>query len=776
MGSPKKTLFLCFLALAAFVLAAAHLVPLPTRLTTPASPVLRYRDGTPFYVFLSPDEKARIAPRPGDVAPKYVEALLRLEDKRFRWHPGFDPIALGRAFAKNVLRGRRVSGGSTITMQLARILEPRPRTLRSKVIEIARAVQLTLRLSKTEVLDAYLTFLPFGRNLEGVEAAAYAYFGHGAAALTALEIATLLAVPQDPNDRYPAPKNAARLAFARDRIAGRLGLAVVRDTPPPLRLRPFPHQAPHAAFWLKARGAADSPTSLDGGVQKLVENLVRAVERATKNQGVKDVGVVVVEHETGLVRGLVGGFDFFATESGAQYPAFAVPRSPGSALKPFLYAAAIDRGIALPEQLVEDVPRSYGGYGPKNYDGRYAGLVDLERALSQSLNVPFVTLLERLGIERFVGMLVSAGATRLAAMPGKLGLSSAVGGLEMNALELAGLYAALARDGAYRPLAFAEPAGAGAGPSPEVFAPDLPLFAPGAAWLTRRALRLRDRPDFPRRRDFARLPRNVFWKTGTSFGHRDAWAIGAGHRYTAAVWFGNVDHAASFALVGADLAAPLLFDVLEGLETPEDRLVLDFRPDDLAEVSVCAYSGHIPGPGCRHAVPAMALRSAVPTTVCPFHVELAVDVRTGLATGPSCVEAKGVPFVTERRRFMVWPTSVKRYLSEVHRLLPEPPALHPACLATQGDAKARLAISSPRAGHAVILIPGLSPDRQEIPLEAETDSLAQSLSWFVDGAFLGRFPPSERVFWTPTPGEHEIAVADGLGLVASRRLEVRSRP
>lgn len=767
------------LGLVAALVAAAFAVPLPARLFSAPSAVVRYHDGTPMHVFLSPDEKWRIPPSAHSaVDARYVEALVRLEDKRFFYHPGFDPVALARAFAKNLYRRRVVSGGSTLTMQLVRVLEPRPRTLSAKLVELCRAAQLTVRLSKREVLDAYMTFIPFGRNVEGVEAAAFAYFGHGAAGLGAAEIATLLAVPQDPNRRFPTPANVVRLQNGRDRIARQLAgwrtarfaaeLADVRRSLVPGHLRAFPRAAPHAAFHLRAQDPADLDSTLDPGIQALAERLVHAAKRQAQGQGVKNVAVVVVEQATGAVRALVGGFDFFEADSGSQIPGFRIPRSPGSALKPFIYALAIDQGLALPEHLVEDVPRLFSGYSPKNYDGRYSGLVTLELALAQSLNVPFVNLLERLGLERFLGTLTAAGVGRVGDTPGKLGLSAAIGGIELTALELAGLFAALAEDGEYRPLSLTRRQLAATSPH------TLSLFKPGAAWLTRRALRLRDRPDFPRRKDFTRLAPNVFWKTGTSFGHKDAWALGAGSRYTAAVWFGNADNKSSFALVGAEIAAPLLFDVLEGLESPGGRLSSDARPEDLKEIQVCAYSGHVPGPGCAHTKRVLALASDVPTAACPYHVALDVDAQTGLALTPMCRESRD--FTT--RRFMVWPAAVKRFLGDAHRELPEPPAVHPACRAagTGRTAQARLTITSPKIGHTVVLIPGLAATRQEVPLEAETDSLAGTLNWFVNGAFVGRFPRSERVWWTPEVGDHEITVADGLGLVASRKLTVVNHP
>lgn len=771
------------LVLAGVGVWAAWWVPLPSRLSAPASVVMEYRDGTPAHVFLAPDERWRISTSPERVDPAYLRALVVLEDKRFFHHPGVDPLAVLRAAVRNVTRGRRVSGASTLTMQLVRVLEPRPRTFTSKLIESFRAVQLELRLTKQEVLAAYLQFVPYGRNVEGVEAAALAYFGHTASHLSPAEISTLLAVPQNPNRRFPTAENAARLKAARDGVARRLledealprgpteatvppeaVLAEVRATPVPVGLKPFPREAPHVAAWLRTQhpALARMRTTLDAGTQRMVERLMRDAAGGLASRGIHNGTAVLVERERAEVRALVGNFDFFDAEHGGQIAGFATPRSPGSALKPLLYAMGIDLGLVGPEQLVADVPSAYGGYTPRNFDGRFQGLVRLEYALSQSLNLPFVRLLQRVGVERFLGTLRTAGVTSLEPEPGHYGLSAAVGGIELTPLELAGVYVALAGDGRAPTLRLLED-GRAVGEPVEV-------MSPGAAWLTRRALALRDRPDFPERRRLTGLPARVHWKTGTSFGHRDAWAAGSGPRHTAVVWLGNFDHAPSVHLVGADAAGPLLFDILEGVG-PRGKAVPDEQvdpPEDLMRVEMCAYSGHLPTEACVQRKTVLARRSAVPTARCPYHQKVEVDVATGLAVGPTCRAGR----TTEARVFLTWPATIRRWLEEQHRRLPEPPSAAPGC--EPGGERAAPTIVSPADGQVAMLIPGVPAEQQEMPLEAEA-SHERALTWFVDGALLGTARADERVWWTPSVGAHEILVTDDRGLTAKRTLVVRER-
>jgi penicillin-binding protein 1C len=754
-------------ALVALVLAAT--VALPVR-GSDWSVAVEYRDGRPAYVFLSRDDKWRLPVALDDVDPRFVAALVALEDKRFWRHDGVDPIAIARAAVTDAIHARRVSGGSTLTMQLARLLEPRPRTLANKLIDMFRAVQLDLRLTKREILEQYLSRTPYGGNLEGVESAAWAYFGHGARHLTPLEIATLLAVPQGPTRYAPRPRNAARLGARRDQILGKLiaagvvspldaaaALAEAAATPPPDRLRRMPREAAHASVSLHKHhpGEARIRSTLDAGAQALAEREVVLRRGELARKAIYAGAIVVVDHRSGDVVALVGNLDFLDAAHGGQIAMFERPRSPGSTLKPLLYALAIDRGMALPDYLVADVPSQYGTYRPRNFDGDWAGLVTLRDALSRSLNLPFVDLLDRLGVETFVSELGRMGVAPARTVPGQYGLSMIVGGFELTPLELAALYATLAEDGAYRPLRLVA--------GDPVRAPQV-MFGAGAAWLTRQALALKDRPDFPRRRDVAGLPPAIHWKTGTSFGFRDAWAVGSGPAYTAVVWTGNVDNRSSAELVGSEAAGPLLFDVLEGLASRAPATPAA-PPDDLTDVWVCAYSGRLAGDACPDRVTVRAPIHAVPTAPCPYHRAYEVDHATGRAVLPAC-RKPGRSY--DHKSFVVLPSAVTAWLIGRHRRVPEPPVFDDDCAADVASAPP--VIVTPGEGQIVTLIPGVGEAHQLVPLTASTH--AARLTWFVDGALVGSAPSDQRVYWTPVAGKHEIVVADDAGRKARRMLDV----
>ncbi len=753
------------------LLAGLSLWPLPAGLGAPNSPVLVFSDGSTASVALSPDEKWRIQASLDRVDPDYVSALTFLEDRRFRLHPGVDPAAVLRATVQNLGAGGVVSGASTLTMQLARMLEPRPRTLTSKLVEATRALQLELRLDKNTVLAAYLTRVPYGRNVEGIEAAALAYFGHDAGALSPVEICTLLAVPQNPNRRYPHPDNQQRLKATRDDIAKRLvearfftdlpdALGVITATPVPTRLLPPPRFAPHAAVWMRRQsgGAERVETTLDRGLQLRVEARLAQQHPELQRQGIHNAAVVVLDHRSGELRALVGNPDFWDKEHGGQIIGFDVPRSPGSTLKPLVYALAIDQGQALPSFLVADVPVRYGSYSPENYDGSWAGMVTLQDALARSLNIPFVNLLQKVGVERMLGLLRDGGVRSLSTVPGFYGLSAVVGGLELTPLELAGLYAALADGGRHRPLRWRR-SGSGQAESRESRA----LFSEGSSFLTRKTLSLRERPDFPERRALdGRAPR-ISWKTGTSFGNRDAWAAGSGKSLTAVVWLGNFDRRSSPALVGADVAAPLLFDLLEGAH--DSHREAEVTPDELVPVQLCRLSGRIPGRACPELTSAPARATRVPTETCPLHVEVELDEESGLAVGPPCRAGRS----TRTAQLVAWPPSVTRYLSLHHASEPAVPAYAPDCV-PQGAAPDLL---SPREGETILLIPGLSADQQELGLEADAATPLTPLTWFINGELVGTAPARDRLWWVPRLGAHTLVVMDAAGRSASANFIVR---
>ncbi|WP_343116404.1 penicillin-binding protein 1C [Ostreiculturibacter nitratireducens] len=519
------------------------------------------RDGTLLRAFTVADGRWRM--EPGPVDPLFANMLIAYEDKRFRSHSGVDLRAMARAVAQAAWNGRVVSGGSTLTMQVARLLEETGTgRLSGKLRQIRVALALEHRLSKEEILGLYLRLAPYGGNLEGVRAASLAYFGKEPRRLTPAEAALLVALPQAPEARRPdrAPK-AAEVArarvLARMEDAGVLAPDRVRAAltePVPKARRAFPALAPHLAEALRAAEplVQQHATTIDAGLQAALESLAaRAVARHGERLS---VAILVADHRTGEILASVGAAEWTDEARAGFIDMTAARRSPGSLLKPFVYGLAFDEGLAHPETLVEDRPVAFGTYAPQNFDRAFRGTLPVREALQLSLNIPVVSLTEALGPARVMAALRRAGAAP--ELDGPPGLAVALGGVGLSLRELVQAYAALARLGA--PVRLSERPG-------EADALPQRLFRPEAAWSVADILSgLAPPPGAPRNR--------LAYKTGTSYGHRDAWAIGFDGRHVAGVWMGRADGSSVPGAFGGDLAAPVLFQVFGRLKPALDPL------------------------------------------------------------------------------------------------------------------------------------------------------------------------------------------------------------
>jgi len=520
------------------------------------------RDGTLLRAFTVADGRWRLDPGPVD--PLFTEMLMAYEDRRFEDHQGVDLRALVRAGAQSLAAGRVVSGGSTLTMQVARLLEDSGTgRLSGKIRQIRVALALQRRLSKPEILDLYLRIAPYGGNLEGIRAASLAWLGKEPRRLTPAEAAFLVALPQSPEsrrpDRFPEAAEAARdrvlaVMTARGTLTADRADAARREAIPKAR-RDFPALAPHLAARLRAEDPL-SPriaTTIDARLQRALEALAA---RAVASQGDRlSLALVVADHRTGEILASVGSPDWTDDRRAGFIDMTRALRSPGSTLKPFVYALAFDDGLAHPETLIEDRPVAFGTYGPQNFDRQFRGTIPVRQALQLSLNIPVVSLTEAIGPARLVSTLRRAGAEPV--VPGdKPGLAVALGGLGLSLTDLVQSYAGLARLG--DPVRLSPLAGP---PQPA----GQRLFSPVAAWLTADILaELPPPPNAPAGR--------IAYKTGTSYGYRDAWALGFDGAHVAGVWMGRADGASVPGAFGGDLAAPLLFEAFQRLKPAADPL------------------------------------------------------------------------------------------------------------------------------------------------------------------------------------------------------------
>jgi penicillin-binding protein 1C len=544
--------------------AADRLWPPPTGEGLEYSVQVLAEDGTLLRLYTTSDGYWRLPVSLEDIDPRFIERLIGVEDQRFYRHHGVDPLALARALLQALREGRVVSGGSTLTMQTVRLLEPRPRRLSSKAIELLRAWQLERRLGKDEILELYLTLAPYGGNLQGVAAASRFWFGREPRFLTLEETALLVVLPQAPEARRP-DRRPDRAAAARDRMLERWAAAGVIDpaalrtalqAPVPAARRPAPAHAAHLADRL--RTTADERgrvrTSIDAGLQQRLERLLAREQRQFAPG--QTSAALIVEHRTGKVRAWAGSGDYFGESFPGQVDMVGALRSPGSLLKPFIYGLAFDAGIAHPNTLVADRADSRRAYNPRNFDQRHRGEMTLAEALAQSRNVPAVRVLERVGVERLRTLLEAAGVPVRVPGQGRPGLAIGLGGMGLNMLDIAALYGAIGESGfSARPTA--TPAAAGSEP--------VRLLSPAAAWQVAAILAETPRPD-------GRWPtaRPIAVKTGTSFGYRDAWAAGVDGRHTVVTWAGRPDGGYTPGFTGLAVAVPLLLDAFALLPESSD--------------------------------------------------------------------------------------------------------------------------------------------------------------------------------------------------------------
>lgn len=750
-------------------LAGLQFAPLPASLHQQAYATLMLdRQGRPLAARIAADQQWRFAPV--DAVPdKYRRALITFEDRRFYAHPGVDPLAIGRAAVANARAGRVVSGGSTLTMQLARLLrDDPPRTLAEKAREALLALRLEWHLSKDRILVEYASRAPFGGNTVGLRAAAWRYFRRPPEALSWAEAALLAVLPNSPALIHPG-RDRARLRAKRDRLltvlhrrgeldADDLTLAKLEPLP---RVHELPSLAPRLLDTLSAGGGGPLlRTTLDADLQRRVRDLADRHGRRLGRQGVHNLAVVVIDHRDLETRAYLGNVQHGDTDTyGAAVDIAARPRSTGSVLKPLLYGLALDAGLILPDTLIPDLPTNYGGYSPENFDREFRGAVPAHEALARSLNVPAVRLLRRYGVGRFHDQLRELGMTTLFRPADDYGLTLVLGGAEGTLEELTAIYARLiatARDGRAAPVTRLAGVTSVAAPFP---------ISPGAAWLTLDALRDVARPGTARQWRLYRSSQPIAWKTGTSYGLRDAWAIGSNGRYTVGVWAGNGNGEPAPHLGGADTAAPLMLDVFSLLGPapfPEPPL------NDLKPVQVCADDGYLAGGRCP-ATTALAPLHSHFRAVTPHHRRVHLDDNGQRVHGGCEAVAR-----MESRDWFVLPPAQAWFYRQRHPDYRPLPAWRSDCVAGARalDPTPPLAILYPHAGAGLYLPRELGGRRGRAVFRVVHERDDARLFWHLDDRYLGVTEHFHQWAIQAAPGWHTLTLVDDQGFRLQRRFKV----
>lgn len=722
-------------------------------------------------ITLAPDGAYRIFTPLTAMPPELMEATLLYEDRSFYRHPGVNPLALLRSVAQMALGGRRM-GGSTISMQVVRLTRKfSTASIPGKLRQIWQALVLERHYGKDEILEAYLNLAPYGANVEGVGAAARIWFHKEAAELSLPEILALAPVPQHPAARNPLASRGRALSLARARLDKIRREAHPQDADQglpnvPLRvhaLSELPFAAPHAVDSLLAE--SDLPqgrisTTLDLGLQRLLEGQLRRAVEAGRLWGMDNAAALLLDWRSCEILALAGSADYFNAAIQGQVDGTAARRSPGSTLKPFIYALALQEGLIHPETLLSDTPRAFKGYEPENADGGFRGPISARRALLGSRNIPAIALASRLPAPGLYGFLGKAGV-RFEHGPEHYGLALVLGGAEVSMRELAGLYALLPNRGIWRApvLRRDEPA---TGP--------LPLLKPEAAFVALQMLRA------PSPQGFDRTP--TYWKTGTSNGLRDAWTAGIFGPYVLVVWVGRFDGAANHGFNGLHAAAPIFFSIRRSLEALNPAGAL---PDPAADadglnirrIAVCAATGDTDLSLCPE--PSRQTGTWFIPGVSPIRDSgilrrILVDDATGFR------QCRAIAGRTREVVWEFWPADLRRLFSQASvRKLPAPP-LAPECRETdipwQVPGRAPL-ISSPKPG--LVYATSLKHP-QKIPLLADADADAGCVYWFAGTRYLGRSEPDEPLLWQAAPGVTRLTAVDDLGRASSVRVVAESLP
>ena len=742
----------------------------------PFSQCVRDRNGKLLRLTLSADQKFRIWTPLQKISPDLINATLSYEDKYYARHPGVNPIALARCAIELIRFHRATAGGSTITMQVARLrFHLHTRNVSGKLEQILRALELERHYSKNEILEAYLNLAPYGRNIEGTDAASLIYFDKPATQLSGPESVALSIIPQNPSRRALFVERDNRsVNLAQSNWYDRARVDPAEFSPREFRARVQTDKkflAPHFVQQVleSSHERDEIVTTLDLEKQQAIERRIADYIAIGRNRGIENAAAFLVDAKTMEVLAQVGSADFDKIDINGQVDGTRSPRSPGSTLKPFVYALALEQGLIHPLSILADAPRSFGEYNPENFDREFLGPIRACDALARSRNVPAVELTSHLLHPTLYQFLKNAGVS-LPKAESFYGLALPLGSAEVSMQDLVRLYAALANNGDLRPLRSVKA---------EIESANKPvkkltalssqvsvkrILSPEAAFLTLEMLGNVPRPEMNCADGSHSAP--VYWKTGTSHGFRDAWSIAVFDHYVLSVWVGNFDGRANPAFVGRTAAAPLLFQIIDSLRsTWPERCEPHLPPPgaNLKRVEFCAVSGDLPEAHCTHRVEGWFIPGISPIKTCGVHQEVLVDVATGLR-----VPIDDGTRQLRRDVYEFWPSDLLRLFERAGVARRLPPPFLPG---TESDVASRMGspprITSPTGGHDIFFA-----SSNAIPLRAKTDADVREIYCFADKTFIGKSNVTEMLTWKSTPGDYQLTALDDHGRSTSCNVTV----
>lgn len=715
------------------------------------------------------------------VPEKYEKCLLLFEDRYFYWHPGINPVSVVRSLLQNIKAQRIVSGGSTITMQVCRMArEQKERSVGNKIVEMIWALNLELRFRKKEILKLYASHAPYGGNVVGLDAAAWRYFARAPEDLSWAEAATLAVLPNAPSLIYPG-KLDVKLRQKRDRLLRKLmdngemdslSYRLALAEPLPEKVNPLSTNAYH----LVERAASEKSgrrikSTIDFHLQEDVAELVKRHNKVLEANLIHNAAVLVAEVSTRKVKAYIGNvFDGQEFEHGNHVDIVQAPRSTGSILKPLLYCKMQDEGQVTPQMLIPDIPTRFGGFTPTNFDQEFNGAVPAAEALSRSLNIPAVQMLRNYGIPPFYRFLKDAGMNSLTKEPGYFGLSLILGGAEASLWELAGIYTSLIsilknyeeHDGFYAANPFSELIWEETAITKDSKPQEAqqPIVRAGSVYSTLEALLKVKRPDSEAGWQEFASSRNIAWKTGTSFGFRDGWAVGMTRDYVVAVWVGNADGEGRQGLTGATAAAPLLFDIFGLL--PASRWFN--RPtDEMEEIELCSESGYRPGINCEN-TQEVWLPTGTKVEACPWHIKVHLNENQTYRVNAECYPVSKMV----HKNWFVLPPAMEYYYKPKNPMYALLPPVLPGC----ADEVPNMEFVYPREWSNLFIPTDLDGTPGQLIFDLVHRQRNATVFWQIDEQFLGKTTGIHQLAIKPEKGWHRLNVTDNLGNQIGRRFFV----
>ncbi len=746
------------------LLLIGYIFCLPRQLFhVPYSTVVTDRNNELLGARIAPDGQWRFPPR--TTTPAKIQAcFIEFEDNHFFHHWGVNPVSIGRAAYQNLKAGRVISGGSTITMQTIRLARNNPRTFSEKFIEMIWATRLEFRYSKDKILSLYVSHAPFGGNVVGLDAAAWRYFGHSADDLSWAEAAMLAVLPNSPAMIHLS-KSRQALLDKRNRLLTRLHTKGVLDDssyelalsePLPQEPKPLPQIAPHLTdYFYQTRNGNYSVSTIDRGIQLQIEELIERWNGEFSRSDIRNIAILVIDVQKNQPIAYCGNVHFNKTNSGNQVDIIRSPRSTGSILKPFLYYAMLQEGSILPHTLLPDIPININGFAPQNFSQQFEGAVPASEALARSLNIPTVTMLQRYGVPKFYNFLKQTGISTLTRPASHYGLSLILGGAEGTLWDITCAYTDMARclkglDKTNCSLLLSDSAHNASSVVPTS------SFSPCAVWQTFEAIKEVNRPE---EIDWRTIPsmQTIAWKTGTSYGFRDAWAVGVTPRYAVGVWVGNATGEGKPGLVGARTAGPVMFDVFNLL--PSSPWFV--RPSEgFVDAEVCHLSGHLKGRFCEETDTILILPAGLKTEACPYHHRINLSADGTQRIYESCINTEAAI----QKNWFTLPPVWEWYYKQRHPEYKTLPPFKPGC---GEDILRPMQFVYPTMNARIFLPRQMDGSKSQLTFELVHSVPQATVYWHLDNNYLAETQDFHKISLLPSSGKHTMTAVDNEGNTVS---------